>query len=41
MAESEGDVKWTPEMEVALLKAMMDHKPIGIMNMKNSLNNNL
>jgi MRG-binding protein len=23
------DVKWSPEMEVALYKAMVDHKPVG------------
>lgn len=29
MEESEEDLKWTPEMEVALFKAMLDHKPVG------------
>lgn len=24
------DVKWTPEMEVVLFKAMQDHKPVGM-----------
>ncbi|XP_019848986.1 PREDICTED: MRG/MORF4L-binding protein-like isoform X2 [Amphimedon queenslandica] len=30
MEEGEEDIKWTPEMEVALFKAMLDHKPVGV-----------